>query len=193
MPNVYLSPSPAEYQSFVTGGNEEYYMNLVADAMIPYLKATGIEFDRNNPEDTVQQIIKQSNSKYRDLHLILNMESGVGNLAGKARGEGAVYYTGSPGGKEAADIFADNLQTIYPIPELVTVTSDRLNPELRDVDAESLMVILGYRDNVKDATWVINNIDTIGRNLAMSLAEYLKVPFVEKASFSSVPKFQHRI
>jgi len=183
MPSVYLSPSTHEHELFVTGNNEEYYMNLIADAMVPYLRASGIDFDRNDPGDTIQQIIHKSNSKYHDLHLMLSMETGVGDLAGKVRGEQAIYYTGSPGGKVAADIFARNLKTIYPIPQLVTVTSDRLDPELRDTDAAALMVMLGYRDNIDDATWVVNNIDTIGRNLAMSLAEYLKVPFVEKASF----------
>jgi N-acetylmuramoyl-L-alanine amidase len=176
-----LSPSNAEFQRIVTGGNEEYYMNSVADAMIPYLRASGIDFDRNDPEDTTQQIIAKSNSKYHDLHLALNMDSGVGELAGKIRGESAVHLTGSPGGTMAADIFAGNLKKIYPIPELVTVSSDRLNPELRDTNAPALMVVLGYRDNIEDAKWVIDHIDEIGRNLAMSLAEYLKVPFTEKA------------
>ena len=182
MPSVYLSPSNAENQLFVTGGNEEYYMNLVADAMIPYLRASGIEFDRSDPGDTVTDTINRSNSKYHDLHLILNMESGYGNLSGKARGESVIYYTGSPGGKRAADIFARNLKTIYPAPDQVSISSDRLNPELRDTNAAALMIMLGYRDNFEDATWVINHIDLIAKNLAMSLASYLNVPFVDKAS-----------
>lgn len=181
MPSVYLSPSNAEFQRLFTGGNEEYYMNLVADAMIPYLRASGIDFDRNDPGDTTQQIIAKSNSKYHDLHLALNMETGVGDQAGKIRGESAVHLTGSPGGAAAADIFAKNLKAIYPIPELVTVTTDRMIPELRDTNAAALMVVLGYRDNSDDAKWVIDHIGEIGRNLAMSLAEYLKVPFAEKA------------
>lgn len=185
MPSVYLSPSNQEQQRFVTGNNEEYYMNLVADAMIPYLRASGIDFDRNDPGDTVQQIIEKSNSKYHDLHLMLNMESGLDELAGKSRGELAVYYTGSPGGKEAANIFARNLKKIYPNPELVTITSNRQNPELRDTNAAALMTVLGFRDNITDATWVINNIDTIAKNLVLSLAEYLKVPFADKASINN--------
>ena len=35
MPKVYLSPSLQEYNPYVDGGNEEYYMNLVADAIEP--------------------------------------------------------------------------------------------------------------------------------------------------------------
>ena len=40
MPKIYLSPSTQEYNPYVTGnGSEEYFMNLVADAMEPYLLA----------------------------------------------------------------------------------------------------------------------------------------------------------
>ena len=181
MPNVYLSPSTEENQMFVTGNNEEYYMNLIVDAMIPYLRASGIEFSRNNPGDTIQQIIRQSNSKYRDIHLMLNMATAPAGHAGELQGEKVIYYTGSPGGRIASDIFAENLRKIYPIPELVSISSDRINPENRDVNAVTLTTVLGYRDNVEDATWVINHIDEIARNLAQSLAEYLKVPFNEEA------------
>ena len=41
MPLIYLSPSTQEFNPYVNGGNEEYYMNLIADAMVPYLEASG--------------------------------------------------------------------------------------------------------------------------------------------------------
>ena len=62
MPKLYLSPSLQEYNPYVDGGNEEYYMNLVADAIEPYLLASGIEFDRNSPEMTLSQAIRDSNN-----------------------------------------------------------------------------------------------------------------------------------
>ena len=53
MPRIYLSPSTQEYNPYVTGnGSEEYFMNLVADAMEPYLLANGIQFSRNTPDMT---------------------------------------------------------------------------------------------------------------------------------------------
>ena len=33
MPTIYLSPSTQEFNPYSGGGNEEYYMNLIADAM----------------------------------------------------------------------------------------------------------------------------------------------------------------
>lgn len=61
MPSVYLSPSLQEYNPYIDGGNEEYYMNLIADAMEPYLRASGIDFRRNDPDMTLSQAIADSN------------------------------------------------------------------------------------------------------------------------------------
>ena len=48
MPSIFLSPSVQEYNPYVNGlGSEEYYMNLIADAMEPYLEASGITYERN--------------------------------------------------------------------------------------------------------------------------------------------------
>ena len=48
MPRIFLSPSTQEYNPYITGnGSEEYFMNLIADAMEPYLLANTIRFTRN--------------------------------------------------------------------------------------------------------------------------------------------------
>ena len=45
MPIIYLSPSTQEKNMYVTGsGSEEYWMNRLADAMIPYLNSCGIRY-----------------------------------------------------------------------------------------------------------------------------------------------------
>lgn len=33
-PNIYLSPSVQDFNEYIIGGSEEYYMNLIADAMV---------------------------------------------------------------------------------------------------------------------------------------------------------------
>ena len=53
MPKIFLSPSTQEYNQYVTGaGSEEYFMNLLADAMEPLLLANGIQYSRNDPQGT---------------------------------------------------------------------------------------------------------------------------------------------
>ena len=45
MPIIYLSPSTQDWNPYVTGsGSEEYWMNRIADAMEPYLRANGIRY-----------------------------------------------------------------------------------------------------------------------------------------------------
>ena len=61
MPKIYLSPSTQEYNPYVTGaGSEEYFMNLLADAMEPILLLNGIQFSRNTPDMTAASSIRQA-------------------------------------------------------------------------------------------------------------------------------------
>ena len=47
MPVIYLSPSTQDWNAYVTGsGSEEYHMNRLADALVPYLNAIGISCTR---------------------------------------------------------------------------------------------------------------------------------------------------
>ncbi len=70
---VYLSPATQENE-YATGGNEEFYMNLIADAMVPYLRANGFEeVDRitrqlyRNADDMAGRTAEISVSRYYDL------------------------------------------------------------------------------------------------------------------------------
>ena len=70
MPSIYLSPSTQEYNPYITGaGSEEHFMNLIADAMEPYLTANTIRFGRNTPEMTAASSIRQGNAGNYDFYL----------------------------------------------------------------------------------------------------------------------------
>ncbi len=177
MPTIFLSPSTQEFNQYVTGGNEELYMNLIADAMIPYLNASGINYVRNDPQGSAAASIAQSNAGTYDLHLALHSNAAPPSDYGLYKGPDVYYYPGSQKGQRAANIFADNLKAIYPEPDRVQVrTSTRLG-ELRRVKAPSVFIELAYHDNVEDANWITQNIDEIARNLVLSLTEYFNIPF----------------
>ena len=93
MPSIYLSPSVQEFNPYITGGNEEFYMNRIADAMVPYLLASGITVTRNNPGDSLAQVIRQSNAGDYDLHLALHSNSSPEELSGQLQGPDVYYYT----------------------------------------------------------------------------------------------------
>ena len=180
MPSVYLSPSTQEFNRFINGGNEEYYMNRIVDAMIPYLRASGIEFARNSPGDSVEKSIERSNEFPYDLHLALHSRGTEAGAPTTDRGVNVYHFFFSPvNGEKAAYIIAQNLKTIYPRPDLVSVIPNLNMVELRYTNAPAVLAELGYDDNIQDALWLESNIPAIGRNLALSTAEFLNVPFVE--------------
>ena len=179
MPSVFLSPSTQEYNLFVNGGTEEYYANLITDAMIPYLRASGITFGRNNPGGTVSNSIADSNAGNYDFHLAIHSNAAPENLSGAIKGPDVYYYRDSSQGQRDAEIIANNLKMIYPDPSLVTVVPTTTLAELRRTKAPAVLVEIAYHDNVDDANWIKNNIEAIGKNLALSVADILGVPFVE--------------
>ena len=178
MPIIYLSPSTQENNLYVTGGSEEEWMNRLADAMVPYLEASGIQYVRNTPDMTAASSIRASNAGNYDLHLALHSNASAPSNYGGTRGIIVFYYPGSVNGKRAAEIVADNLKAIYPLPNRVRAEGTTAIGEVRQPRAPSVFLELGYHDNPDDATWVTNNLDEIARNLVLSLTEYFGIPFL---------------
>ena len=179
MPIIYLSPSTQEGNRYVTGtGTEEQWMNRIADAMIPYLNASGIRYTRNTPQMTAGGSIRQANQGYYDFYLALHSNAaGPGNYGGE-RGVIAFYYPGSVQGQRGAQIFANNLADIYPEPSRVYTRATTTLGEVRDSRFPAVLLEIAYHDNTEDARWIENNITEIARNLVLSLTDYFDIPFI---------------
>lgn len=171
MPTVYLSPSLQEYNAYVDGGNEEYYMNLIADDMVPILERAGITVERNRPEMRLSEAIAASNASQRDLHFAIHSNAAPPSSAGTVRGADFYYYRDSARGKEIADIMAKNYAKIYSgkIQVLATTTL----AELKNTKAPSVLVEVGYHDNPAEARWIRENIGAIAQNLSDSIIQVL--------------------
>lgn len=174
MPNIYLSPSTQEFNPYAGGGNEEQYMNLIADAMEPYLAASGIRFTRNTPDMTAASSIAASNSGNYDLHLALHSNA---SATGTSRGIEAYYSPASERGRRLAEIIARNLQLIYPLPNSSRIVPTTSLGEVTRTRAPSVLVEIGYHDNPQDAQWIRENVNAIAENLVLSLTEYFGIPF----------------
>ena len=182
MPYLYLSPSTQQFNPYVTTGNEEYWMNQLADRMEPYLLASGIEFTRNDPNQNAAAAIRQSNAGEYDLHLALHSNAAPPGSEGTYRGIDAYYYPGSADSLRMTEILVDNLKPIYPLPEEVEARSTMAIGEVRRTRAPAVLVELGYHDNREDALWVENDLDVIARAIALAVTEYFGVPFVEPSA-----------
>lgn len=179
MPVIYLSPSTQEYNPYIIGGDEEYYMNLIADAMIPYLDASGIRYVRNTPQMNSAGSIAASNAGRYDAHVALHSNAAPDYLSGRLRGSDVYYYPTSTRGRRLADILAGNLMAIYPDPLRVTARPTAQLGELARTRAPAVLIEFAYHDNLDDALWIADNIGRIARNVVLSLTQYFGIPFVE--------------
>lgn len=175
MSKIYLSPSAQEFNPYIDGGNEEYYMNLIADAMEPYLRELGIMYDRNDPQMTLAQIIADSNMDNYDLHLAIHSNASPEASSGKNSGVQIYYYPTSVKGKRLAEIIANRYKSIYREPGNIRIIPTTNLAELRRTKAPAVLIETAYHDNRDDANWIRDNIDTIAKTLADSVAEYLGI------------------
>lgn len=175
MPRIYLSPSLQEYNPFYGGGSEEEAMNVIADAMEPYLSALGIEYLRNRPDMTLGEAIADSNNSDVDFHLAIHSNAAPASLAGSRRGPVVYYYATSPYGKQMAELIAEELRKIYPNPSKVQVLPTTTLRELRRTNAPSALVEVAYHDNPEDAAWIRSHTDEIAKALSQAVAAYFGI------------------
>ncbi len=185
MPIIYLSPSTQEKNYYVNGGTEEAWMNALADALEPYLTASGIRYVRNTPQMTAASSIRASNAGQYDLHLALHSNAAPEGRYGSVRGILVFYYPGSSQGQAAATLIADGLKQIYPLPNLVRAVPSTTIGEVRQPRAPSVFIELGYHDNADDAAWIKSNIDAAARSIALSLTEYFGLPFLTPRAYQN--------
>jgi N-acetylmuramoyl-L-alanine amidase len=176
---VYLSPSTQEFNPYATEGNEELYMNILADKLEPYLRSSGIKYVRNDRNRPVSDAIAESNKGNYDIHLALHTNAGGDNFAGVLRGIDIYYDPDNVDSRRLATIIANNLQYIYPLEDKSrALPTDYLGEVLR-TKAVAVLCELGYHDNLKDERWLKENLDSIARTLAQSLCDYFGIPLVE--------------
>lgn len=178
MPEVFLSPSTQEFNSYVIGGNEEMYMNMLADEMEPFLRASSVRFVRNDPDRQVNGAISDSNQGNYDVHLALHSNAAPDNLRGRLRGIDIYYAPTSELSRRLAVITANNLRTIYPLPEKTRIMPAVNLGEVLRTRAVAILAEIGYHDNYSDAVWLTDNLRKIAMNLVQSLCDYFAVDFI---------------
>lgn len=178
MPIIFLSPSLQPYNEYLSGGSEQYYMNLIADEMEPFLITNGIQFERNDIGTSLRQSINESNQGNFDLHLAIHSNAAGPSLSGVLKGTDVYYRPDSYQGKIAAEIIADNFKNIYPYPSLVKAVPTTSLAELNLTKAPAVLIEVGYHDNPDDEAWIKNNIYAIASNLVESLTIFFDIPFI---------------
>ena len=178
MPIIYLSPSTQQANTYVTGGSEEYWMNLLADELEPWLTSSGIRFSRNTPQMTAASSIRASNAGNYDFHLALHSNASPDDRYGELQGIIAYYAPNSIKGQKAAVLIAENLEDIYPFQTPARAEPTTRLGEVTRTRAPAVLVEIAYHDNVDDANWITQNLEQIAKKLALSMTEYFGLPLV---------------
>ena len=178
MPTLFLSPSTQYYNPYLTEGNEQFWMNQLADRMTPILTASGVTVIRNDPNGSAAQSIRDSNAAAPDFHLALHSNAAGEALFGQLTGIDLYYYPTSADGLRMAELLAEALAQVYPDPEKITPRTSTVIGEVRRTAAPSVLCELGYHDNAADEAWLRNHLDAIAAALCQGVTEYFGLPLI---------------
>lgn len=178
MPFLFLSPSTQTYNPYLTEGNEQLWMNRLADRMEPMLRASGVNVVRNDPNGSAAKSIRDSNAGAFDFHLALHSNAAPAQNAGRMRGVDIYYYPTSEAGLRMASLIVDDLRPVYPLPELVRALPTTAIGEVRRTRAPGVLCELGYHDNEQDEAWLTGSLDAVARALSVAVTQYFGLPYL---------------
>ena len=169
---IYLSHSAHEYNiGYGDFGSEEYRMNRIADIVEKLLKEQGYTVYRNNPNERLSQIVRESNEINPDIHVALHSNaSGEGFSA-----QGPEIFANrpnTPGDRLANQIYNEIMQ-VYPDPTKgrgVLYTSSLY--EIIRTNAPAVLLEVAFHDNPEDAQWIIDNESQIAQAIVSGINSY---------------------
>lgn len=156
---IYVSPSSQQANLYTGGGNEQLYMNQVADILCPELIRHGIEVMRNNPSNDFQAHIAESNIYRPDYHLAIHTNAGGGI------GCETLCYNADVNSKgtQLANELYRQITAISPFTGRGVKTSGLW--EVTKTTAPACLIEIEFHDNIYGANWIKNNIKPIAQAL----------------------------
>ena len=187
MPRVYLSPSLQPGNMTALGFSEQYFMNILADAIEPLLPINGITYRRSRIGMTLTQVVADSNSEPFDFHLALHSNASPPAAAGQARGSRMYFFTTSANGRRFSEFAADEIKKIYPLPDKVGLFPTTGLLELNATRAPAAIIETVFHDNYDDAEWLSNNIQNMAEAIVKALCRYLgKASYIPPCSIGHI-------
>ena len=169
---IFLSPSAQEYNiGYGDYGSEEYRMNRIADIVEKLLKEQGYTVYRNNPNERLSQIVRESNEINPDIHVALHSNaSGEGFSA-----QGPEIFANRPNtpGDRLANQLYNEIMQVYPDPTKgrgVLYTSSLY--EIIRTNAPAVLLEVAFHDNPEDAQWIIDNESQIAQAIVSGINSY---------------------
>lgn len=168
---IYISPSTQEKNITALGHSEEEVMHKIADELVTLLKDSGILVFRGKKEQTLQQMINESNNLAVDCHVAIHSNA----HDGKTRGAEVFHYPTSIKGNRLAECIYKYLEPLTPTSDRGIKTS-RNYDELNKTYAPAVIVEVDFHDNFEGAKWILDNIYNIAEKIGEGICEYFNIP-----------------
>ena len=151
-------------------------MNLITDAMIPYLKPRVF-----NMEEMILKVLLvlqlECLMRNYDFHLAIHSNASPETMPGAFQVPISTILQLAPWDNKPQRYLQNNFRAIYPNPELVITVPSTALYELRNTIAPAVLVEVAYHDNLSDATGS-RQCRCTAVAMVLSLTEYFGVPFV---------------
>jgi N-acetylmuramoyl-L-alanine amidase len=178
MTKLYISPSSQQSNSYATGGNEETYMNQVADILCPELTRHGIEYMRNKTTNIYVGHIEESNAYNPDYHIAIHTNAG----GTTARGCTMYCYKpeerpDSPGTKMAYSIY-NQLVLITPTDDRGVQDGSQILSEISKTNAPAVLMEIDFHDKPDGSNWIKSHIPEIAQAILIGILNQLGIAFI---------------
>jgi N-acetylmuramoyl-L-alanine amidase len=183
--SVYLSPSAQEDNiGFGKFGTEEEVMNKICNIVEKILKEHKIIVYRNKPKMNLHNIVLDSNECNPTIHFAIHSNA----FNTKSRGCEVFCHKFGDEGHRLAKLVYQEIETITP-------TSDRGIKqgynfygtgksifELSATIAPAALIEIAFHDNAEDSKWILDNIEKIGRKIAIGILAYFNIVYIVPAT-----------
>ncbi len=175
---VYISPSTQEGNKTALGISEEQLMHELADELIPLLVYNNMEVIRGRKEQTLAQMVAESNNNKVDIHVALH--SNAYNT--KTRGCEIYHYSTSTKSAKLARCIYNYLEPLTPTADRGLKHGNHLY-EVAKTKAPAVLIEIDFHDNYEGAKWISDNKASIAEAIAKGICDYFgikyKSPIVE--------------
>lgn len=173
---VYISPSTQQHNKTALGDTEENVMHMIADELVPLLKDSGILVFRGKKEQTLQQMVTESNNLAVDCHVAIHSNAaGTAEQGKNVRGCEVYHYTNSINGNRLACGIYKYMEELTPTKDRGVKSSSTLH-ELKNTKAPAVIVEVDFHDNFDGAKWIMDNIENIAEAIAQGICDYFSAP-----------------
>jgi N-acetylmuramoyl-L-alanine amidase len=179
MNRIYLSPSNQQENIGVsTYGTEESEMYKLANRVKYFLSQTKqFEIFMPQPEYTLEQVTKDSDSLAVDIHVCLHSDATGTNEQGGGTTVFSYDTNDSHNGHRLADLLYKYVAPISSGKDHGVIARPTLF-EIRATKASSALLECFFHSNIEEVEYFLSHVDEYARAISKAICEYFNVKFV---------------